>query len=292
MSRQKRSRRKGRRRRLIRPTWLSVAADTRRRLLGRTVIGLVIVVVLVGMMVGLHRLERVARQHDRFLRPADLHLLNAPPGIQTDLLTALEPVRETAWGDPNLCRDIGVILENNPWVARVRSVRKHGTGRVDIDCRYREPVALVRGNQGLHLVTRDAIRLPGQYAYDPSLLVIEGVAVAPPPAGRVWEAPALRAGLAVADRLDGEPFAAQITGVLVDNYGGRIDKEAAHIRLATDRPGGTIIWGSAPGEELEETTASEKIAILRENFRRYGRVDAQRQTIDISIHPQRFMTPA
>jgi hypothetical protein len=256
------------------------------------VIGLAAAVVLVGVMLGLHRLEGVALEHDRFDRPADLHLINAPPGIRTDLLAALDPVLDRSWGDPNLCRDIGVILESNPWVQHVRSVRKYGTGRIDVTCQYRQPVALIRANQALHLVTRDAIRLPGEYAYDPGLLVIEGVALPPPPAGASWEAPELRAALAVADRLHGEPFATQITGVLVQNYGGRIDEEAAHIRLATDRPGGTIIWGSAPGEEMEENTASEKIAILRDNFHRYGRVDAQRQTIDISIHPQRFMTPA
>jgi hypothetical protein len=264
----------------------------RRRILGRTVIGLTLVTVLVGVLVGLYRLERVALQHARFQPPADLNLIDAPVGIRNDLLADLEPVHGVSWGEPSLVREIGIILQANPWVQQVRSVRKYGNGRIDIDCQYRHPVALIRYDQALYLVSEDRVRLPGRYAYDPALLVVEGVAVPPPAPGQVWEAPDLDAGLAVVERLEPEVFADQITGVLVENYGGRMNNEAGHIRLITDRTGGSIIWGSAPGEELEENTVAEKIAILRENYRRFGRIDANRQTIDVSIHPTRFTTPA
>jgi len=87
-----------------------------------------------------------------------------------------------------------------------------------------------------------------------------------------------------------EPFFDQISGILVDNYGGRRDKREPHVQLATAPEGGRIVWGSAPGEEIEENTVEQKLALLRENFRRWGRIDAGRWYIDISLFPDRFTT--
>jgi hypothetical protein len=124
------------------------------------------------------------------------------------------------------------------------------------------------------------------------MIVIQGVTSPPPGPGEVWDAPDLSAAGAVVDLLQDELFAGQITAVLAHNYGGRENSREAHLSLATDRPGGQIAWGSPPGEELAENSAAQKLAILRDNFRRFGRVDANRQIIDISIHPDRFTTPA
>ena len=251
-----------------------------------------VMAVVAGSAFGLHRLERHVLARDSFRPPPVLEFVGAPDGIRADLLVALEPVRQTAWSDTKLCRWIGELLEADPWVRRVRAVRKYGDGRIEIRCDYRRPAVMIPSDGLLYLVSQDQVRLPGTYMYEPGLLLVEGIASAPPPAGEVWAAPELNAAIRLADRLAGEPFCEQITGVLVHNYGGRIDSEEAHIRLATDRAGGTIIWGSAPGEELEENSVAEKIAILRENYRRFGRVDANRRMIDISIHPNRFTTPA
>jgi len=61
--------------------------------------------------------------------------------------------------------------------------------------------------------------------------------------------------------------------------------------LTTDQNGGTIIWGSAPGQELEENTAAQKLAILRSNYARSGRLDSQYRVIDVSVFPDRFIVP-
>ena len=249
-------------------------------------------VAVVGAGIGLLRLERHVLARDSFRQPPALQLVDVPEGIQSELLSALDPVRDTPWIEAPLCREIADILQANPWVKEVGAVRKYGTGRIEIRCEYRRPIAMIQHNGLLYLVSQDHVRLPGTYARAPGLILVEGVGTSPPAPGKVWAAPDLKAAIALAERLRNEPFADQITGVLVDNYGGRVSPEEAHIRLATDRAGTTILWGSAPGEELEENSVAEKIAILRENFRRFGRVDANRRTIDISVHPDRFTTPA
>ncbi len=248
--------------------------------------------VVIGGGLGLYRLEQYALGHARFQQPPLIQIVGAAPYVEEDILTDLQAVSQASWSESNLCRTISRIVEANPWVRQVDSVQKFADGRVVVHCEYRRPTVLVQYNGLFYLVSHDQVRLPGTYAYDAGLMLIQGVASAPPPAGQKWNAPDLAAGMAVARRLASESFAGQITGVQVDNYGGRVDREEAHIRLATDRAGHTIIWGSAPGEELEENTIVQKIAILRENFRKFGRVDADCHMIDISTHPHQFTTPA
>ncbi len=271
---------------------LRVSKEVRRRILRWTTVVVAGFIVMVGGGLGLLRLERYTLGHARFRHPPVIQIVGAAPGVEQDILTDLMAVSQTPWSEQDLCRSISRIVQANPWVRKVESVQKYADGQVVVHCEYRRPGALVQYNGLLYLVSQDMVRLPGTYAQDGGLMLIQGVAAAPPPAGEKWDASDLAAGMAVASRLAVESFAGQITGVLVHNYGGRVDREEAHIRLATDRTGGTIIWGSAPGEELEENTIAQKIAILRENFRRSGRVDADRRTIDISTHPHQFTTPA
>ena len=74
-------------------------------------------------------------------------------------------------------------------------------------------------------------------------------------------------------------------------YGGRRDPRACHIELMTDQAGGRIRWGSAPGSELEENGVQQKLALLRENFSKTGRVDARHAVIDVSTFPDRYTIP-
>ena len=273
------------------PERFVLGVQARRQLLVRSTMGITIVAAGIGGAVALRRVEQHVLARDRFTRPPVLQLLDTPEGIHDDIMAALEPARDTAWGDARLCRSIGEILEANPWVQRVRAVRKYGDGRVRIRCDYRLPAAMIQVDGRLYLASDDGVRLPGTYAYSPGMTLVEGVASPPPQPGEVWDAPDLRAAIAVARHIEAEAFSNQIVGVAVHNYGGRVDSEEAHIRLMTDQAGGVIIWGSAPGEELEENSTEEKIAILRENYRRFGRVDAGRHTIDVSVHPDRFTAP-
>jgi len=121
--------------------------------------------------------------------------------------------------------------------------------------------------------------------------LIDGVANPAPQAGAQWDGEDVRAALAVLSAFQPEPFGGQIAGVAVTNFRGRRDPRACHIELMTDRAGGRIRWGSAPGSELEENGVQQKLTLLRENFIKTGRVDAQHAVIDVSTFPDRYTIP-
>jgi len=274
--------------------WLGdLARDPDRRALWlRSGLTLMIVVAVSGGGIwGLQRLEEnviLARGLDQ---PPAVHV-DAPPELKPALNAALERVADTSWSNPNLCEQIGDALSSSGWVRRVESVRRLGDGSVSVQCGYRQPVALVQTASGCYLVDSDDIRLPGHYACDNAFIIVQGVRSAPPEAGEAWSAADMQAGRRIAELLATEPFGEQIIAVRVHNYSGREDQAAPHIVLATDRAGGTIYWGSAIGQEVEENSAAQKIELLRANYREFGRVDAYRAAIDVSILPDRVVIPA
>ncbi len=209
-----------------------------------------------------------------------------------DLQRSLFDVLGREWTDDALCGQMASRLAEVGWVARVHYVRRTGGGRFEISCRYRIPAAMVlRGDDDGFLVDDQAARLPGKYVTHPAWRVIEGVDKSAPAPGRTWEGEDIRAALAVLSAVAAEPYAGQIAGVSVANFAGRRDPRSTHLELLTDRPAGRIRWGSAPGLELEENGVPQKLALLRENFGRTGRADAQHVVIDVSVFPDRFTVP-
>ena len=172
--------------------------------------------------------------------------------VWRDLKDALGTVSPGEWTGDSLCREMATSLAAVGWVAEVKYVRRRSDAVFEISCRYRLPVAIVQHASEFFLVDRAGIRLPGTYIYDADWKLVQGVRAWPPPPGTAWESKALRDGLAILAKLEGEPFRHQITAVLVENAAGRIDPRRCHIELATDRAGGRIQWGSAPGMEMEE----------------------------------------
>ena len=206
-----------------------------------------------------------------------------------DVSEVLLPLLELDWTDRRLCREMAARAATVGWVKRVRHVRRTSEGVFEVRCVYREPFAMVVKAGEFILVDEEGVRLPGLYRYDPAWILIQGAADPIPEVARRWEGEDLAAGLSLVGLIRDEQFASQITAVLVDNCGGRVDPRRAHFELATDRVDGRIRWGSAPGMELEENTVAQKLAILRDVFRRTGRVDADEVIIDVSVYPDRYI---
>lgn len=253
---------------------------------------LCVVVAAAALLWAETRLEAYVRARPRYQGSAHIDLLDVPKGLSDRIVEVLTPISDAHWLDRDLCRRAGDLLAKSPWVEHVRSVRKTGDGRLAVSCRYRAPAALVQRGNDFALASTDGVRLPGRYGYHPDFVVIQGAAAEPPPPGEPWVAKDVRAALEIIRLLSTEPFFAQLTGVRVHNYGGRRDRLDPHISLTTAGAGTRIDWGSAPGEEVEENSVEEKIELLNENYRRWGRIDAGRERIDISTFPDRFTTPA
>ena len=208
-----------------------------------------------------------------------------------DLYGALAFMSERPWTTESLCCEMANSLAGVGWVAEVNYVRRTSDAEFQISCRYRLPAAMVQQDGEFFLVDAEAVRLPGVYRYDPQWQLVQGVSVTAPPAGTVWDSAALHAGLVILKELADEAFRHQITAVLVENFEGRVDRYRSHIELATDRAGGRIRWGSAPGLEMEENFVGQKLAILRANFQRSGRVDEEHPVIDVSTFADRYTIP-
>jgi len=199
--------------------------------------------------------------------------------------------------DDDLARRIGESLAANGWIERVRRVEKFADGRIELECAFRRPVAVVHQFPNYYLIDAAGVRLPGTYSGTGTLPLIQGVKAAAPPPGRIWQADDLTAGLQLAALLAGQPYAEQVTGVSVHNFAGREDPHQPHLRVFTapdhlGTVGGVVLWGSAVGREIEEATPAEKLEILAANWKRTGRIDAGLSWIDVSIGRGQYRTSA
>ena len=257
---------------------------------------LLILVLLTGAAFAAKRTERyVVASLDRSVTRATLSFVDLPASLeslaQDDLNGVAADLLERSWTGDELCRELAERLSTCGWVEEVQAVRRIADGSFEVDARYRVPSAMVASDEGFILIDAQRVRLPGVYLYDASWTIIQGVDARPPVAGREWIGTDVHAGASIVALLRQERFAHQITAVLVDNLGGRVDSRGTEIELATDRAGGRIRWGSAPGTEIAENSAIQKLAILRANFRQTGRADAGRPVIDVFTFPDRYSIP-
>jgi len=227
---------------------------------------------------------------------ASIEFVDLPEGLMAlaggDLRGSVSDLLELPWTEPDRCRQIAERLATLGWIEAIDSVQRNNAGRFEVSARYRMPVALVGlKDDDYVLVDGKGIRLPGLYVYHSRWYFIDGLDSPPPKVGERWGAPELEAGLAVLAALRPEPYRHQIAGVSVANFAGRKNARGTHLELFTDRPGGRIRWGSAPGFEVEENVAAQKLALLRQNFAQTGRADAGHPVIDISTFPDRFHIP-
>ncbi len=240
---------------------------------------------------GARRLESYVAAKPEYHSPPEFVLVDVPAGIEDRIQVLLAPFTNHAWSDPDLCRAVAENLAASPWVESIEYVRRFANGRISVSCQYRLPAALVQSGGKFYALSTDGVRLPGSYQYTPALVLVQGVNASTPPAGDFWTGDDLQAAIEIIELLHKEPFFDQVTAILVDNYGGRKNEHESHLQLVTSPGDHRIAWGSAPGEEIEENTVAEKIALLRANYRRWGRIDAGRRQIDISVFPDRFTTP-
>jgi len=275
---------------------LSLDSERRRRYLRRVAWGTVVLGVAAGIGVVQSRLEaHVETQlRDRVGQPTIVYE-DLPELLETlalpDFANALSDLLSVNWMESDLCQRIAERLATVGWVDKVQFVRRRSDGSFAVRAQYRVPEAIVRSGEDYFLVDSGMIRLPGRYLPSDQWKVIIGVRDAVPEPGISWSCDELSVGLELIRVVGAEPYAGQIRAVDVTNLGGREDSSACHVALVTVRTGGRILWGSAPGFELAENTVRQKLAILRENHRRTGWLDAGNAVIDISIYPNRFTIP-
>ena len=266
-------------------------------------LGLTLAVIIFGLV----RLNDYVHRMNTYDRPLTLEWVDLPDWLRMpdnrhvlDNLVRVVDLQPTdRLLDPHLAERIGSALSAPEvgWVRSVDRVRIRPTGVVTIKCQFRRPAAWVRHGKYCYLLDHEGTRLPGSYEVEncraSALLMIEGVANAPPPVGRHWPGADLASGLRLAALLVDKPFRHQIGSIIVANHDGRRDRSRPHIELATDRKGSRIWWGRPPEEDFgTEITASQKLLLLETIYRQWGRIDMNRSYVNIMTWPDRVAMPA
>ena len=257
--------------------------------------------IAVGAVYGLPALERIVTALPEYQGGLAIELVDLPEWLQANSHITRQIAERSGLGPDdgrltaNLVQRVAETVPRIGWIKQVHEVSIGADDVLRIRADFRRPVAWVRHGSYYHLVDEERVRLPGRYlrtevSRDSGLLTVTGVSESPPPEGRQWEGADLAAALELIAMLQDKPYISQLTSVMVDNYGGRRDGRWPHIQLTTDR-GSHIRWGRAPGEEIDEPSASQKLAHLQGIWREYDRIDMGRSWVDIQVWPDRVIVP-
>jgi hypothetical protein len=199
--------------------------------------------------------------------------------------------------DPGLVERVGRAFEECPWVRRVTAVERVFPDQLRVRYEYRVPHVAVKRANGYVIVDADGVRLPGVYV-DPlkacaRQVEVSGVATLPPEPGKIWNDPALKAGMALADFAAENPLLVRlkVREVDVSNFGGKADARRSEVAFTTSS-GVTIAWGRAPGAgKFGEPSAQEKIENLREVLAVYPNLEGVR-TVKVYFRGTRAVEPS
>ncbi len=259
----------------------------------RTMVGVKLlagVAVVVGAVLGWRYGERAlldyaASAHGGAVTAEHVELADAPVwmgrGVQEQVrLTAASRISPDPMNGRSL-RIAVMALEQDPWVERVRQVRRQADGRVLVEADYRRPVALVATRDGYRLTDAAGVVLPGLYLQHQvarvGLPVISGVSERTPAAGEAWLSEDVYAGLALVQTLAGEPYADQILRYDVSHRDAR-----GRVRLVLYTQDGMVRWGLPPGmEQAIEPDADVKRSWLRHVAQTRGAIDAGGKVVDV-----------
>jgi hypothetical protein len=272
------------------------------RILKGTLVALATAVLGCGALFGIDSLrENVRVAPGDQMRAESLRLTSGPswmtPAIRAELdVAVLDPTFPARFSllDEDVCRRIAVAYERCLWVDRVERIVKHdprvapSRPPLEIQLRFRRPLAFVQTREGFVLVDDQGIRLPGLYGEarlaDSRFIVVTGVVTNPPSPGEAWPDPSLQAALKVADAVEPRREAYGLATVDVSNFAGRRDPRDTEIAIFTVN-GTRIKWGKAPSsqaEMLREKSAAQKVEYLDYVYKTlHGQVDGVLSYIDI-----------
>lgn len=267
--------------------WFQTLAGSPWRLwLRRGLTALVLAIVVVGSGLGLDRLDEHVRAMPAYSTGLSFRLVNPPAWfadlpLEQEILGGLESYRNRSLLDDRLVEEVAGDLRQNPWVQQVVRVEKRHGGEVSILCVYRRPIAAIQRHEQVAWIDAASVRVPVLPGENKTLIWVDGIETPAPAVGDLWAGDDIVAAVRLASMLIDEPYADQIASMSFANYGGRGSRLSPHIKLVTGN-GNEILWGFAPGEEIEEPDAGQKIALLRRIYRQFKQVDTNRAWVNLT----------
>lgn len=258
--------------------WVGLPNDTRQSLMRGSLYGLGGIALLVLAIWAMCRLEGYAldngRQQAQILQ---IRFTDQPDWMPAQLARTIAGTlieQDDQYQDDDLTQFAYQRASQNAWVKQVELVKKYrgkdGQPVVELSCRFRKPMAIVKWNNDLVYVDADGVRLPDSpqcpqvpkweaSVADPSGMVtrrerfIDAASVPQgvrpwripyitillhgqldprtPEVGEPWGSPALLDGLRLAELLYQKPYSQQITRIDVRNFDGRESRNLEHLGI-------------------------------------------------------------
>lgn len=246
----------------------------------------VLVAVGLGWVVGRSYLIEYARQHAAIdVNEDTVVLVDQPNWVSEGLALQLRSLAAVYIDDDPMdvtgLQHAADALRQSAWVKAVGAVERGHDGEVRLTLDLRQPMAVVEGKHGYHLVDHEGVRLPGLYlSHQLELLgmpVIVGVKSAPGAEGYMWPGRDLQAGLSLVRLIGPQPYFGQVRAVDVSERDGQ-----GRVRLSLRTEHGLVMWGLPPGEEgAAEPAAEQKLHALAEVYRQRGSIDAGGRIVEV-----------
>ncbi len=241
-----------------------------------------------------HLVAYVAQVRAAEAETEDVQLVEAPQWMSDGLQLELRGlVADSLDENPMSGESLQVAeqqLADSAWVEKIDKVQRLPDGQIHVQATFREPVAVVQGPHGYHLVDKKSIRLPGLYLKHQvdqlNMPLITGAARYPQHVGQAWPGEDVAAGLALIELLATQPYRDQ---VMAYDVSGR--DALGRVRLVLHTQTGLVRWGLPPGEEKTiEPPAPEKLSRLARLYQQRGSIDAGGRVVDlyradIYVHP-------
>ena len=213
---------------------------------------------------------------------------DVPPDIVDQVLSRAKVPKTVSLLDEELTEKIAKAFAAHPWVAEVVSVRKSFPPQVQVELKYREPVAMVEVAGGMYPIDADSVLLPPEdfsMADTRRYPVLRGVQTQPQgPAGVRWGDTVVEQAAKIAVALQPYWKELHLQAVIVPKR-TRAKEKADRLKFQLGTVGGSrILWGRAPGSKHPgELSTEKKIGRLRKYLKDFGRFDQPDGPYEIDI---------
>jgi hypothetical protein len=252
------------------------------------------------------RTARTIARHPQYVLTADgIQISPPPPWIRSDIKN--EVLRDSGLAGTisvlddwdTLSRRVKDAFEFHPWVASVERITKRLPATLEIELKYRRPIAAVesRDASGVTFLPIDerGVRLPeadltdAERRYLPRISGVTGR----PLVGDVWNDPRVIGGATLiselADIWQQLKLVEIITALQLPNQ-----EETPKYSFELITTGGTrIVWGAVPGQESSagELSCNEKRNRLLEYAKQHGQLDSIDGPAAIDVRSDLVVTP-
>ncbi len=233
---------------------------------------------------------------------SSIQLKDRPDYIPIDLLERVwqqaEIPEQFSILEPGLAEKLGKAFEKSPWVRKVNTLQLNYPKSIAIDLEFRQPVALVRSQQGFYPVDRDGILLPPSDFSVSELSkypIIDNVQTLPQgAAGTHWGDLAVWGAARLVELLvpEGNPSRywkkydlayVRVHGQAELGPGAVEQLHQISYRLVT-RTGSEVIWGVAPDvSDPTEPNAETKLKRLDMYHRDFGSLQSEQGPVEIDL---------